>query len=75
METEGSLTVARPKGATQCSVGHSNCLNMPKTGGREDMNLDEMALEVITDIYIVRSSPFNAVRNHFARRLEAPNLM
>ena len=50
MEAEGSLTVARPKGATQCSVGHSNCLNMPKTGGREDTDLDEMALEVITDI-------------------------
>ena len=47
MEAEGSLTVAQPK------VGH-NCLNMPKTGGREDMNLAEMALEVITDIYTTR---------------------
>ena len=50
MEAEGSLTVARPKGATQCSVGRSNYLNMPKTGGREEVDLDEMALEVITDI-------------------------
>ena len=50
MEAEGSLTVARPKGATQCSAGHSNSLNMPKTGGREDTDLAEMALEAITDI-------------------------
>ena len=50
MEAEGSLTVARLKGVKQCSVEHSNCLNMPKTGGREDTDLDEMALEVITDI-------------------------
>ena len=49
MEAEGSLTVAQPKGTTQCSVGHSNCLNMPKTGGREDTDLDEMALEVLKD--------------------------
>ena len=62
MEAEGSLTVAQPKGATQCFVGH-NCLNMPKTGGREDMNLAEMALEVITDIYIFK--PFSGVGKSF----------
>ena len=35
---------------TQCSVAHINCLNMLKTGGREDIDLAEMALEVITQL-------------------------
>ena len=62
MEAEGSLTVAQPKGATQCSVGHINCLNMPKTGGTEDRDLAEMALEVITDIYTTRYGHKSAYR-------------
>ena len=52
MEAVVLLTVAQPKGATHKSLTYIHCLNMPKTGGREDIDLAEMAnLEVlITDI-------------------------
>ena len=40
------------KNDTQCSVGHINCLNVPKTERREEKDLAEMAVkkQVTTDI-------------------------
>ena len=46
MQTEGSLTGRKcvagcmtKRNSTQCSVGHISCLNMPKTEGREYIDL------------------------------------
>ena len=59
MQTEGSLTGCKcvagcrtKRNSTQCSVGNISCLNMPKTEGREDMDLTKMVIgkAVTTDI-------------------------